>query len=82
MTGPEHVAEADLLLTGDDAASCEYGCPHSGCPHVMAHIARAQAHATVAVAVALEQLLAKAALLAPSLGEIRAAIVSLPGAMP
>ena len=42
MTGPEHWREADLILSGDP---CEYGCPHSGCPHEMRMIARAQVHA-------------------------------------
>jgi hypothetical protein len=49
MTGPEHWAEADLILTGN-ADPCSYGCPHTGCPHEMAMIARAQVHATLAVA--------------------------------
>ena len=49
MTGPEHYREADLLLTGD---GCEYGSPHSGCDHEMRVIARAQAHATLALAAA------------------------------
>ena len=51
MTGPEHWAEADLILTGD-ADPCSYGCPHTGCPHEMAMIARAQVHATLALAAA------------------------------
>jgi hypothetical protein len=49
MTGPEHWAEADLILSGDP---CEYGCPHGGCQHEMRMIARAQVHATLAVAAA------------------------------
>jgi hypothetical protein len=49
MTGPEHWSEAELLLNED---SCEYGCPHSGCPHEMRLIARAQVHATLALAAA------------------------------
>jgi hypothetical protein len=49
MTGPEHWAEADLILSGDP---CEYGCPHAGCPHEMRMIARAQVHATLALAAA------------------------------
>jgi len=52
MTGPEHYCEADLLLTGE-SSSCEYGCPHSGCAHEMRLIARAQAHATLALAAAV-----------------------------
>ena len=46
MTGPEHWSEADLILSGDP---CEYGCPHSGCPHEMRMIARAQVHALLAL---------------------------------
>ncbi|MGH3189410.1 MAG: hypothetical protein ACRDPY_08605 [Streptosporangiaceae bacterium] len=45
MDGPQHWAEADLILTGDP---CEYGCPHSGCAHELRMIARAQVHATLA----------------------------------
>lgn len=47
----EHFREADLILTGD-SGTCEYGCPHSGCAHEMAHLARAQVHATLALAAA------------------------------
>jgi hypothetical protein len=49
MTGPEHWREADLILTSDP---CEYGCPHGGCQHEMRMIARAQVHATLALAAA------------------------------
>ncbi len=49
MTGPEHWSEAEQLLSEDP---CEYGCPHSGCPHEMRLIARAQVHATLALAAA------------------------------
>jgi hypothetical protein len=49
MTGPEHWEEADHLLTGE---SCDYGCPHTGCDHEMAYMARAQVHATLALAAA------------------------------
>ena len=49
MTGPEHFREADLVLTNE---RCEYGCPHSGCEHEMSLIARAQVHATLALAAA------------------------------
>ena len=49
MTGPENYREATLILSQDP---CEYGCPHSGCPHEMRLIARAQAHATLALAAA------------------------------
>lgn len=45
MEGPLHWREADLILTSDP---CSYGCPHSGCEHEMAMIARAQAHAQLA----------------------------------
>jgi hypothetical protein len=50
FSGPQHWREADLILTGDDP--CSYGCPHNGCPHEMAMIARAQVHATLALAAA------------------------------
>jgi hypothetical protein len=50
MTGPEHWAEADLILSGDP---CEYGCPHGGCQHEMRMIARAQVHATLALTAAV-----------------------------
>jgi len=48
MNGPEHWREADLILTGD-SDPCSYGCPHSGCPHEMSMIARAQVHALLAL---------------------------------
>jgi hypothetical protein len=47
MTGPEHYEEAERCLLEE---GCEYGCPHSGCEHEMRLIARAQAHATLALA--------------------------------
>jgi hypothetical protein len=47
MTGPEHWNEADLILSGE---CCGYGCPHVGCVHEMAYLARAQVHATLAAA--------------------------------
>lgn len=50
MTGPEHYREAEGELTID--GGCEYACPHSGCVHEIAHIARAQVHATLALAAA------------------------------
>ncbi len=50
MNGPQHWEEADHILSGD---SCEYGCPHSGCAHEMRLIARAQVHATLALAEAV-----------------------------
>jgi hypothetical protein len=43
------VERSDLILTGE---RCEYGCPHSGCEHEMSLIARAQVHATLALAAA------------------------------
>ncbi len=49
MTGPEHWAEADQILIGDNDP-CPYGCPHTGCPHEMAMIARAVAHGVLALA--------------------------------
>ena len=49
MTGPEHWREADLILTGN-ADPCSYGCPHTGCVHEMAMIARAVAHGVLALA--------------------------------
>jgi hypothetical protein len=49
VTGPEHYDEAERILLGE---SCEFGCPHSGCAHEMRMIARAQAHATLALAAA------------------------------
>lgn len=50
MTGPEHWGEAGLILSEDP---CEYGCPHAGCAHEMRQIARAQVHATLALAAAV-----------------------------
>jgi hypothetical protein len=47
MTGPQHWEEADLIVTGE---RCDYGCPHAGCEHEMAYLARAQVHATLALA--------------------------------
>jgi len=49
MNGPQHWEEADRIFSGDP---CEYGCPHSGCEHEMRMVARAQAHATLALAAA------------------------------
>ncbi len=50
MTGPQHWEEADLIVTGE---ACDYGCPHTGCEHEVARLARAQAHATLALAAAV-----------------------------
>ncbi len=50
MTGPEHWAEADLILSGDP---CDYGCPHTGCAHEAAYLARAQVHALLALTAAV-----------------------------
>ena len=52
MNGPQHWEEADRILVGD-SDPCSYGCPHSGCPHEMAMIARAQVHAQLALAAAV-----------------------------
>lgn len=49
MTGPEHWKEANLIVTGEP---CGYGCPHIGCEHERAYLARAQVHATLALAAA------------------------------
>lgn len=49
MTGPENYREATALLEN----SCDYGCPHAGCAHEMAYLARAQVHATLALAAAV-----------------------------
>jgi hypothetical protein len=50
MTGPENYRDAVAILTGE---SCDYGCPHTGCAHEMAYLARAQVHATLALTVAV-----------------------------
>jgi len=50
VTGPEHFREAQMELAPD--GGCEYGCPHAACAHEMARIARAQVHATLALAAA------------------------------
>lgn len=55
MNGQEHWTEADLILAG---VPCEYGCPHSGCPHEMRQLARAQVHATLAHTAVTADLLA------------------------
>jgi hypothetical protein len=47
MTGPEHFAEAERIVLGE---RCDYGCPHGGCAHEMAYLARAQVHALLALA--------------------------------
>jgi hypothetical protein len=52
MTGPEHWAEANLILTGD-ADPCSYGCPHTGCPHEMSMLARAIGHGLLALSAAV-----------------------------
>ena len=48
MNGPAHYEQAELLIT----ETCEFGCPHSGCVHVMKYVAEAQVHATLALAAA------------------------------
>lgn len=50
MIGAENYREAVAILTGD---SCDYGCPHTGCAHEVAYLARAQVHATLALAAAV-----------------------------
>ncbi len=46
MTPAENYREGQLLLED----SCDYGCPHTGCAHEMAHLARAQVHASLTLA--------------------------------
>jgi hypothetical protein len=48
MRGREHYREADAIVTGE---RCD-GCGHEGCPQEMARLARAQVHATLALAAA------------------------------
>jgi len=50
VTGPNNYREA-VLITED--SRCDYGCPHTGCPHEMAYLARAQVHATLALTAAV-----------------------------
>jgi hypothetical protein len=50
MTGPEHWAEADRIVTGP---CCDYGCPLTGCEHEMAYLGRAAVHALLALATAV-----------------------------
>jgi hypothetical protein len=50
VTGPEHFREATVII---EDARCDYGCPHAGCAHEMAYLARAQVHATLALAAAV-----------------------------
>jgi hypothetical protein len=51
VTGLQYWKEADQILSGE---RCDYGCPHAGCEHEMAYLARAQVHATLALAAAAE----------------------------
>jgi hypothetical protein len=46
MTGPEHFAEAERIVLGE---RCDFGCPHGGCAHEMACLARAQIHILAAL---------------------------------
>ena len=46
MTGPEHFAEAERIVLGE---RCDFGCPHGGCAHEMAYLARAQIHILAAL---------------------------------
>jgi hypothetical protein len=48
MTGPEHYREAEHLVTAPPSCACN----HSGCWHEQMQIARAQVHATLALAAA------------------------------
>lgn len=48
-TGSLHRREAEVILVTD----CPHMCPHTGCPHEMAMLARAQVHATLALAAAV-----------------------------
>ena len=50
MDGPSNYREA-VLITED--SRCDYGCPHTGCQHEMAYLARAQVHATLALTAAV-----------------------------
>jgi hypothetical protein len=50
VTGPENYREAAAILSGE---SCDYGCPHTGCIHEAAYLARAQVHATLALTAAV-----------------------------
>jgi len=52
MNGPQNYREADLILTGP-RDPCEYGCPHTGCPHEMAAITRAIAHGLLSLTAAV-----------------------------
>lgn len=54
LTGGNKAVLGNLLELGRAAGRHEsYGCPHSGCPHEMAMIARAQVHAALALAAAV-----------------------------
>ena len=46
MSGPDNYREATVIL---EDARCDYGCPHSGCPHEMAYLARALVHSVQAL---------------------------------
>jgi hypothetical protein len=50
VTGPGNYSEAVTILND---GGCDYGCPHAGCAHEMAYLARAQVHATLALTVAV-----------------------------
>ena len=45
MNGPESFTEGILQLQ----SGCDYGCPHAGCDHEIAYIARAQVYMTAAL---------------------------------
>jgi hypothetical protein len=50
VTGPENYREAATILTGE---SYDYGCPHTGCAHEAAYLARAKVHALLALTAAV-----------------------------
>ena len=49
MTGPDAYQNAAALV----GTGCDYGCPHAGCQHEMAYLARAQVYAMLALAAAV-----------------------------
>jgi hypothetical protein len=49
VTGPENFSEAVKILND---GGCDYGCPHAGCGHEMAYLARAQVHGLLALTAA------------------------------
>jgi hypothetical protein len=49
MNGPDNYREADHIIIDE---RCDYGCPHPGCPHEMAYLARALVHSVQALTAA------------------------------